>query len=401
MTRPSQPRLDHLLFLVASLGLGGGILAFMAVQMSGPTPDPWLGMDYGTFRAGADALTQGRNPWVGADLDILAAASLPRNPGDVPGCMPGWLVLHAALLPLSPTRAALVWAAASWAAQVVGVAVLLRAFAGSASRGRVAAIAAFGLLFPPALGTVFMGQGSGFVGLALALLFAARRPLSEAGALVLGALVKVFPGGLLVWAASTRRWRTCALALVLLVAAQLPAVALRPGVVADFVRGAWEVSSDQAPANAAILANQSLRGALLRLHEAGGPDLAAAWPVLAVGLLAALGVATARGQARGLDDRALLAGVACGVSALAPYLWHHSFSALTPVFMLAMLWRPSFGIAGALLSCVPFVFDHVALPQGAPRVAFGSFGLVALLGMSVAWLSGAIRPPGSGRADPR
>lgn len=138
---------------------------------------------------------------------------------------PPFILAVLPLSPLDPAVATWLWAGLSLAALVGGIALM------PVSRDvRWLTLLLGGLSWPVAY-ALKLGQ----VGPFLLLLFAIgwRRldsPLAVGGSAALGAIVKLQPGLILVWAALTRRWRAVAVGMAILIAAAAIATVLLGGL---------------------------------------------------------------------------------------------------------------------------------------------------------------------------
>lgn len=379
--REDTERTSRLILWMGALGLIA-LLALSAALSAVPSQQDWIGLDYFTYWGGARALVLGLNPYDGGQLDaLLRSANLPRHAGDIPGCLPGWLAIQApAAMALSPRMAQGLWSCLGWAAQVGAVWLLARQ--ARARSGVGALLLAAMLFFPPAFGTFFLGQTSTVVGLAVAVLCVPMRRADDVWkglAIALAATAKVFPIGLLLWVIAERRWRVGIIAIAGIGALQLPALALNPRCLIDFAQGALGAVRDP---DVATLANQSLLGLFARVGEVLGD----AYWVPAAHLIASGALATAVLLPWGAARRGSLlnaCAAACATCVCAPYLWHHAYVALMPVYFLALSRAPKVGILAWALLAAQFALDGVSLGPGGRALASPAILSVGLLVLGV------------------
>jgi hypothetical protein len=392
--RPTGPRLERAVLAAGALMLAP-LLAVMFLGVHLPSLRPWLGLDYYTVHAAGALLADGADPYDPVALDRwLHAAGLPRIEGDAPGCTPAWLTLTAASGTfLAPDTGWLLWGALAWTAHVATLALLASRIPGDGSG--LARAAPFVLLASPAaIGTVFMGQSSTLVGLCLALVIVSRASRVQGLGIALATCAKVFPAGLLAWTWAVGRWRAASLAISGMIALHLAVAWWRPGVLRQFVEAMTSLGG-MGPAHEALLANQSLLGVLTRWSSALGYPEGAGWvyPPLAVLLIAGSALAVRRGQGR-IDELGAVNAIAGTAFGAAPYLWHHAYACLTPLYLAHMRTRPRLGYAAFALSCAQFALDGVASqgPFGSAVRLLGSPAFVSLVLLVLADLRGRRSP---------
>jgi alpha-1,2-mannosyltransferase len=195
-------------------------------------------------------------------------------------------------------------------------------------------VCAFAVAFEPLRETFLFGQVNMYL-VALVgadLLFLVNRNNRFAGIGVgLATAVKLTPGVFIVYLLVTRRWRAALTASATAAGATLLAAALAPDASRVFWTDAlW--NTDRVGA-LAFISNQSLNGAVARLHEADPSTLL--WGVTALAVMAVWAVRVRRAAAQGDDATgfALTGVLGCLIS---PITWVHHLVWVAPAMLLLL-----------------------------------------------------------------
>lgn len=233
----AQPRV-RLAVLIVILAI---VLGFRAVQFAALTGQVQWGYDFSWYWAAAGHLLHGEPIYSAAQL---AGPYAPQGQEGFlyPPPLAAAVMPLAALFPTDYRAAAWVWSAIGGAILVWSVLALAQServaerYPILARRGRWLLVAA-ALAFPPVIGELVMGNVHLLLLGLLTVAWLGIRRATARGQLVGGvavgvaAVVKVFPGALLVWFALTRRWRAAAavvLGAVALVVVTLPFTGVEP-----------------------------------------------------------------------------------------------------------------------------------------------------------------------------
>ncbi|MCK6515796.1 DUF2029 domain-containing protein [Myxococcota bacterium] len=364
-------------FGIASIVVGAILFSFAVLGSKSSATSAWLGLDFYTQYIGGGLLIEGASPYVSDSIDSVAySLELPRIKGDIPGSLPGWLLLlHTTPSAGSPGIAFAVWAIVGWLCYCLGILVTWHGFVKRSSSGRSASVVLYlWLFFPPAIGAAFIGQPSLIVSLAMVTTILCIGPAWMRGGLLgLAGSAKVFPFALMVVFFQRRDWASIKWVCLVAGLLQVPALILRPTSIAEFLAAAGPVSTSIVNRNAYVYANQSLRGVVLRvLADLDCMEFASSAYllslILVLGSVAVLWyyLSVRHSRLRGED-----AAIAFAIMAMlcTPFFWHHSYVVLAPVYMLSVLQRPMLGWTCVVLLCLQFALDH-------NPVAFSGFGLM-------------------------
>jgi len=198
----------------------------------------------------------------------------------------------------------------------------------------VGLVFAFAIAFEPLRETFLFGQVNMYlvalVGADVLFLVARRHRFAGVG-IGLATAIKLTPGIFIVYLLVTKRWRAALVASGTAAVATLAAAALAPDASRVFWTDAvW--NTDRIGA-LAFISNQSLQGAVARLHEADPSTLLWGASVLAVLVIWAIRVRRAVAVGDEATGFALTAVVGCLVS---PITWVHHLVWLMPAILLLL-----------------------------------------------------------------
>jgi hypothetical protein len=222
--------------------VGAGLLAAAADAQELPGPSPVPVPDYVQYWAAARVNLAGGNPYSWHELLAAERLAEPSIPTPVLMWNPPWTLALAALpslLPFQQSRA--LWLVVSSLALAASACQLWRFWGGGS--GRVLAVAAVALAFPPSVFALAMGQMSPLLLLGVAgfLYFERRGRLEAAGAVAAVTLVKpqvvyLLWVALFLWSLHGRRWRFLAGAAASIAAMSAVPLATNPRVFLDYLQ---------------------------------------------------------------------------------------------------------------------------------------------------------------------
>jgi hypothetical protein len=354
--------------IAAVLWLLGVLLLALYVVRSGMSGGSQAAIDFADYHAAAGAIAAGSSPYAPAMLGGPVPAQglgAYRYPPPL-----AQLLVPLAALPL--LQAALLWASLQIVALFSATWLALTAGGARATRERFLWSGVATTYFLPGFDSVWKGNVSGFLALAVAVALAAGSAPRPAGIVAsLATLVKLTPGALLLPAASAalggaRQARTMLLAAAAAaVVVLLPSVALAPDAWRDYATVLPNLLAGPAdyPTN---LAPGSLAAVYLP---------AATWLASAVRLLAVAGGLGLLGLSVGLARRperwgAAIAAAVAGSLLLPAATWYHYLAVLLP--LAAFAW-PTAGVAqrAAMLAGAGLVYAGFGwfLPLALPGAA--------------------------------
>lgn len=369
------------------LGRAAGIALFLAIAtpavwrfLVAYPPEIWQ-VDLEVYRAGSRAVLDGFPlylmrtsspqflPFTYPPFAALAGLPLALVPFAVAGWC--WTALQLALLwyVVGRSFAPFLRRSGSWAAPVQGL------------------IAGTCVWFLPVQDSLRYGQVNAvIVALCLADLTRRASPSVPRGALVgLAVAVKLTPGVFWLHWAFSRRWRTLATSVATFLLVTAAAFVVVPGASVDFWTDAL-LDSDRLGPNDGT-ANQSLRGALMRVGPAGAAGNLV-WVVLAGAALAA-GLLLARRLDRLGDHVAVVAVVGLVALLVSPVSWiHHAMWGVVVVGVLLGDGRRRARRIAAVAACVLQIVRlpwwggdwllHDSAPHALARLAQNSYPLLAV-----------------------
>lgn len=377
---------------VAALGLLGYGL-FLAMN-DAPPVRAYAHVDFYDYYFAADAVRGGADPYDATACDARAAAArvpvIPRSDY----IYPAWFA--AALVPLTslpPRAAAALWFAVSAGLLLVTLARLLP----FEQRGWAAA----GILFPPALFSLFVGQVNVVLLALVAVAWRRRddRPALAGLALGLAAAIKLSPVLLLALALWRGRRRLATAAATTLLGCLIVGELASPG-------STWTYATQVLPSISTLSArhahpvNQSLAAFFLRHLTPNqwtdpwwrAPQLAAPLSWLAIAALAAAIPLVTRNRPSGKQREAAEWGATiCLMVIASPLAWESTFTLLLLPFALALGGGgPRWGIAGSwgLIAAQRGLDDFANHPEVHPFLAsVPAASSLALLGALVLYAS--------------
>ncbi len=344
-----------------------------------PDANKWTSLDFYPSYFAGELLYEGSNPYDTILLDNLKSQISSNSiPGDIATNPPFWLFVSQlyGLLDVSPYAASFVWFLFSLVFTATGLYFLYKAYllkyAPKENKRLPDRMFWIVVAFLPIYGTLFIGQSSSvvFFFIAASIYFIEKSKYHHAAILLaLAASIKIFPAFCLIIFLLQRKPKPFITGISFLGALQIPAIIQRPSIIIEAFQALFAFSQKFRGSNSAVVANQSIRGFLSRLSIENPwsvnfqiDSMNAIYLILVLLILVITIFVILKYLRR---DEVILDGLLLLllVSAIStPYLWHHSYVILLPIYLYTAMRNVKIGILCSVLVQLQFALDPIAKP---------------------------------------